>query len=88
MGRRFAWKAVFVLAALATGVALSYRPWSVYLQHRERADHRLAEMREAEAQRVELTERRARLDTKTGREETARGYGFRKPGEVPPEELK
>lgn len=79
---------VFVLLAVGVGLALSHRPWEVYFDQRRATDERLADMSRAEESRTELTRQKARLDSRSGREELARSQGFRRPGEVPPEEAR
>ena len=77
------WNLTFVLAAAATGLALSYRPWSVWRDHRAKADQHVQEMRDAERSREELIRQRARMETPLGKEEMAREQGYLKPGETP-----
>lgn len=74
---------LFVALALATGVALSIKPWQIYGEQRKLADGKAAEMVAAEAGRTKLMEQKARLESATGREEMARKQGYLKPGEQP-----
>jgi hypothetical protein len=81
--RKSIWNIGFVAAAVATGLALSYRPWSVWRDQRIKADQHIEEMRQAEKSREELIRKRARIETPLGKEEIAREQGYLKPGEQP-----
>lgn len=75
--------ALFVAAAVATGVAFSRKPWEVYNEQRKLAAEQRVEMRESEARRAELLREEARVKSSVGREQLAREHGFLKPGEEP-----
>jgi hypothetical protein len=77
------WNTVFVVAAVATGVALSLKPWQVYAEQRTLANEKIAEMERAEASRTTLMEKKVRMTNSTGREEIARNYGYVRAGEQP-----
>ena len=77
------WNTVFVVAAVATGVALSLKPWQVYSEQRSLANEKIAEMERAEGSRTTLMEKKVRMTNSTGREEIARNYGYVKAGEQP-----
>jgi hypothetical protein len=83
MKRKRIWDFVFVAAAIGTGVVLSLKPWKVYVEQRKMANEKVSEMQEAENSRAKLMEQKYRLESSTGREETARKYGYMKPGEQP-----
>jgi hypothetical protein len=70
MNKKLFWNSAFVLAAIATGIALSVKPWQVYAEQRAKADAAVEDMREA------------KYEGSLGREELAREQGFRRPGEV------
>lgn len=72
---------LFVVVAMATGVALSMKPWKIYGEQRERAEQSQAQMQDAEKNREELTRLKARYENPVGREELARKQGYTKPGE-------
>jgi cell division protein FtsB len=80
-------KAALILSlaflAACIGVALSYRPWSRYLQQRQDTQKAVAEMRDAEERRAELLREEARYSSSLGREELARKHGYVRPGEAP-----
>ena len=80
------WNVLFVGAAVATGVALSLKPWRVYSEQRKLANEKVSEMSAAEANRTKLMEQKVRVESSTGREKIARDYGFRRPGEIPLDE--
>jgi hypothetical protein len=82
MNKKLFWNSAFVLAAIATGIALSVKPWQVYAEQRAKADAAVEDMREAEQSRVQLTREKAKYEGSLGREELAREQGFRRPGEV------
>ena len=77
------WNLLFVGAAVATGVALSLKPWRIYTEQRKLANDKISEMSAAETGRTKLMEQKVKLESATGREKIARDYGFRKPGEQP-----
>lgn len=77
------WNTVFVIAALSTGVALSLKPWQIFLEQRKLASDKVSEMTAAEANRTKLMEQKVRLESTTGREEIAREQGYLRPGERP-----
>lgn len=81
MRRKGLWNVLFVAVAVATGIALSAKPWQIYGQQKERAESAKAQMREAEMNREELTRLKARYENPIGREELARKQGYTKPGE-------
>jgi hypothetical protein len=85
MRNRLVWEALFVAAALGVGLALSWKPWRMYLEQRAVADRNRAEMRAAEKGRAELARAKAEFESPGGRERAAREQGYRKPGEVPAE---
>jgi len=72
-----------VLAAVATGIAMSGRTWQVWRDQREIADSQSTEMRESEANRERLLKEEARVKSAIGREELARKMGYVGKGEVP-----
>ena len=72
---------LFVVAAVATGVGLSLKPWQILTEQRELANKNISEMTAAEANRTKLIEQKVRLESSTGREEIARRQGYLKPGE-------
>lgn len=74
---------VFVVAAVALGIAFSIKPWQVYHDQRSAADAALAEMKDAEKSRTELTIKKARYESAIGREELARSQGYRQANETP-----
>lgn len=83
MSNKLVWNVAIVAAAVATGVALSVRPWQVYGEQRKIADDSIKEMRDAESKKSELTRQRAKYETALGREELARQQGYRRPDERP-----
>lgn len=72
-----------VVAAVAVGVFLSIRPWQIYAEQKSLAEDKIQQMKLAEDNRVRLMESKVRLESPSGREEAARDYGYRKPGEQP-----
>lgn len=88
MARKLAWHIVFALLAISIGVALSLRPWQLYLDQRERSQEATADMKAAERERADLIRERNRYESPVGREELARERGYHKPGERPLDEAK
>ena len=74
---------IFLLGAVALGVALSMRPWTVYRGQRASADSYLNEAKRTEAQRIDLEAQKAKYESTVGREELARERGYRKSNERP-----
>jgi len=72
---------LWVVFAIALGLGLSYKPWQEYQQHKHERDAAVAEMKKVEAERVETIRKRAKYDSVAGREELAREWGYKKPGE-------
>lgn len=83
MKRRFAWVICVAIAAIATGLALSWRPWWDFREHEVKRQQAVAEKRAAQAERSELLGQKARIETPVGKEELARSRGYVRPGEVP-----
>ena len=83
MKRRTVWTLCVVVAAIATGLALSWGPWWDYREQSLKRQQALAEKREAQAERAELLGQKARYETPVGKEELARSRGYVRPGEVP-----
>lgn len=83
MKKRRLFNLLFVLSAIALGIAFSIKPWQVYREQRHAADAALAEMRDAEKSRTELTIKKARYESAIGKEELARSQGYRQANETP-----
>jgi cell division protein FtsB len=83
MNRKLLWKAAFVLTAVGMGIIFSIKPWQVYREQQRLANQAVAEMRDAERNRADLTRQKARYESSTGREELARSENYRQPGETP-----
>lgn len=75
------WTVAVAVAAVAAGLALSYKPWTVYHQQRVKTDHNIKEMQQAESSREELIREKNRIEPSLGRERLARDQGYLKPGE-------
>lgn len=74
---------IIIVLAIATGIALSIRPWQVFHEQRSAADKTISEMRAAELRRSKLNIEQAKWDSQTGKEELARDKGYIKKGETP-----
>lgn len=83
MKRRKLWNLALVVVAVATGLALSVKPWDAYFKQRESTDRQIAEMQRAEKSRAELSSRKAQVESPVGRERLAREQNYRRPGEQP-----
>ena len=83
MKHKFVWNIVVVGAAVATGVALSIRPWQVYREQKQLASDAVQEMREAEGKKTDLTRQKSKYESALGREELARKQGYRRADERP-----
>ncbi len=81
MTRKGMWNWIVVAAAVAAGLALSAKPWRVYVSQKEKAQQAQQDMREAERNRASLTRMKARYESSVGREELARKQGYTRPGE-------
>ncbi len=79
--KRWKWELFWVVFAVLVGLAFSWRPWVQYHEHKAKRDAAVAEMKQAEQERADLVRKRARYESATGREELAREWGYRKPGE-------
>jgi hypothetical protein len=83
MNRKLLWNVLFVIAAVGLGIGFSLKPWQVYREQRHAADAALADMRDAEKNRAELTKKKARYESAIGKEELARSQGYRQANETP-----
>lgn len=83
MKRKLILNALFFLSAVALGVMFSLKPWQVYREQRRAADASMADMREAEKNRIELVRKKAQYDSALGKEELARSQGYRQADEKP-----
>lgn len=83
MKQRRIWNIAIVTVALATGIALSIRPWDAYFKQRALSDAQIQQMQSAERDRADLSRQKARVENPTGMEALARQQGFHKPGEIP-----
>ena len=81
--RRFGFWTGLILLAAVVGGALAYKPWSAYLEQRRMTAEQNAAMNEAERKIASSESERARLESRTGKEEAARKQGFLKNGEKP-----
>ena len=79
------WVGLTVLAAVVGG-ALAYKPWSAYIEQRRLTANEKAAMESAEQKIAESEAERAKLESRTGKEEIARKHGYTKPGEKPLEQ--
>lgn len=82
MVQRLLWISLCALLAVACGVALSLRPWQLYREQRLRSNEAVQQMRQAEAEKVDLLRQEARFASPAGKEELARSRGYSRPGEV------
>lgn len=76
------WTGLVLLAAVVGG-ALAYKPWSAYLEQRRITSEQNAAMNEAERKIAQSESERARLESRSGKEQNARAQGFLKKGEKP-----
>lgn len=83
--RRYALHGLLLVLAIGLGLFFSLGPWKLYAEQKQRANASEAEMREVQGERAELTRERSYAESPVGREELARGMGFKKPGERPVE---
>ena len=83
MARKPTWSILIVVVGVATGMALSLKPWQHYREQKEIANNARAEMKATEQQRSELMREKSRLESPVGREELARERGYRRPWEKP-----
>ena len=72
-----------VVAACATGLYLSRKPWEVYRQQEAKSKEVSAEMREAEQERERMMREKMKYGTSVGREQVMRDKHWTKPGETP-----
>lgn len=74
---------LFVLVAVGLGLALSVQPWHVYQRQKQAANAAEKIKALAEANREDLTRKKAQYDSELGKEELARNHGYRQPNETP-----
>jgi hypothetical protein len=84
--RKLIFDALFVLVAVGIGLALSAEPWRVYQKQKQSAVMAEKIKNTAEANREELTRRKAQYDSELGKEELARNRGYRQANETPVQE--
>ena len=80
--KQIAINGVIVVIGLATGFAVSKRPWQAYQTQKKETEHTIVDLRRSEVAREELLRRAARYNSPIGREELARNQGWAKPGEI------
>ncbi|MBS1724495.1 MAG: hypothetical protein JSS66_16250 [Armatimonadetes bacterium] len=86
--RRIGWTIAVIAVAIGTGLYLSRKPWAELREQRALSRDASDEMKRVEAERADLARQESRLKNPAGREALARERGYRKPGEVPVEDLK
>ena len=74
---------LMVAAAVLSGVALSYTPWTLALKERAIAASKVRAAQADEARMVRDRTEEGRLGTELGKEELLRAQGLRKVGERP-----
>jgi len=83
MRRKLFINGLIAAAALGLGIVLSLGPWQVARLQRNAADKMLSDMKRAEAERAELSRKKAQYESTLGKEELARNQGYRQPDETP-----
>jgi hypothetical protein len=83
MARRALVNFVFLVLAVAGGLAASREPWRVLKEQKARTAEQVAEMRRSEAKREALVRQEARYRSSLGREELARSRGLLPANERP-----
>jgi hypothetical protein len=83
MSRKTLVSVAFVAAAASLGLFLSRTPWVAYREQKAKADAANKDMMKAESAKNELLERKAVVESPTGREQLARKLGYVKEGEKP-----
>lgn len=73
-----------MLAAALIGVALSARQWKAFFEQRAVAATAQSELERAETRRADLAREKARLESRSGREQRAREHNYVRPGEEGP----
>lgn len=74
---------LLVFIAAGFGFYFSRSVWSAYREQRAAADESLRQMHDSEERRAGLLRQESRLKSPAGREEQARGLGWKKQGEEP-----
>jgi hypothetical protein len=83
MSRKTLVSVAFVAAAASLGFFFSRTPWVAYREQKAKADAATKDMMKAESAKNELLERKAVVESPTGREQLARKLGYVKEGEKP-----
>ena len=77
------WTLALICGILAITAYATWDDWSGVRERRSIAKAAEKDRQAAEAELVELTAKRAKLETPAGQEEQARKLGYMKPGETP-----
>jgi cell division protein FtsB len=83
MRKRTGLNILVIALAIAFGLYLSRKPWTVYHEQQQKANQATREMHEAEKSREELLKQAASIESPLGRETAVRKAGYTKPGETP-----
>lgn len=80
---KLGWQIAIVVAAVATGLYMSRKPWQVFVGQRAGLEQTKQEMREAESERERMLIEKQKLTSPIGKEERLRKEGYVKKGEKP-----
>ncbi|MBA3725449.1 MAG: hypothetical protein H0W86_03115 [Armatimonadetes bacterium] len=83
MKRKSKWWILGLAIAVGGAVYLNRETWQIYRQQSAAKARNEARMQAVEAERTNLLDKKARLETAIGQEEQARINGYRKPDETP-----
>ncbi|MDR3690901.1 MAG: hypothetical protein P4L46_16095 [Fimbriimonas sp.] len=88
MGRNLWINGLIVAGAIGVGIAVTMRPWTVYMKQKADSEKSIARMNVAEAHGIKLLEVEDRAQSSIGREEAARKAGYIGPNELPADSAK
>ena len=78
---KLGWQITIIVAAVATGLYMSRKPWQVYNEQRTNLEDIRTEMRQAELEREKMLLEKQKLASPLGKEEILRKTGALKKGE-------
>ena len=88
MNRKVKIAAIAIGLAAVAGLMASYEPWLEYRHQRAMEEAARRDLAQARGELAEHLKLDAKYSTSAGREEEARNRGYRRPGEVPLEQIR
>lgn len=82
------WISTAIVFGLVTGLVLSQKPWIEWRRQLALTKEAESIMKQAEKDRANEARELAKRDSQIGREKIAREHGYRRPNEIPIDEMK